>query len=276
MKLKFIFLILFLFVFTSFAQDSGKSLDSLKKMFNSFEYMKVISFSGKLLLNKELTETEKTEILKMKAISHYSLWDEQASELSFLELLKLNRDYELDTRETSPKIVAFFDNIKDNYLFELYKEIAKSDSLKEITIKEPEKSIVIVREQNYDYLKSMILPGWGQISAGETTKGWIFCTLSAAAMVSSVYYIIDANKTENDYLGETNRDLLEERYNTYNSSYKWRNISLVIYTGLWLYSQLDFYFFPKDKGEKSQLSLLPLKIYLDPQNRTVLSYTFNF
>jgi hypothetical protein len=109
--------------------------------------MKVITYSGKLLLNKELDSREKTEILKMKAISHYLLWDEQSSELYFLELLKINRDYELDTRETSPKIVAFFNKIKDNYLYELYKEIAKKDSLEEIKPVPPEQRVVIVKSR---------------------------------------------------------------------------------------------------------------------------------
>lgn len=276
MKLNYILVISLLLIINSFSQDSASSIDSLNRMFNSFEYMKVISFSGKLLLKKDLEEKEKTEILKMKAISHYSLWDEQAAELSFIELLKLNRDYELDSRETSPKIVTFFNNIKDIYLFELYKEIARSDSLKGLQKEEPPKSVVIIREQNYDYLKSMILPGWGQISSGETTKGWIFSALSTSALISSVYFITLTNKKEKEYLSEINRDLIESRYKEYNSSYKMRNISLVVYAALWVYLQLDFYLFPKEGETQERLSAFPVNIFVDKNYGTNISYSFNF
>jgi len=276
MKLRHILVISLSLLFNTFSQDSGSSIDSLKKMFNSFEYMKVISYSGKLLLRKDLETRDKTEILKMKAISHYSLWDEQAAELSFIELLKLNRDYELDSRETSPKIVAFFNNIKDVYLFELYQEIAGSDSLKQLLNEVPPKSPVIIREQNFDYLKSMILPGWGQISSGETTKGWIFTVLSSAAMISSAYFIIDSDNKENKYLSEINRDLIESRYNEYNSSFRLRNISLALYAALWVYSQLDFYLFPKEGRTQEKLSLFPINIFEDKYYGANISYTFNF
>ncbi|MHC1739377.1 MAG: hypothetical protein AB9882_15325 [Ignavibacteriaceae bacterium] len=276
MKLRHILVISLSLIVNSFSQDSASSIDSLKKMFNSFEYMKVISYSGKLLLTKDLDEKEKTEILKMKAISHYSLWDEQAAELSFIELLKLNRDYELDSRETSPKIVTFFNNIKDLYLFELYKEIARSDSLKGLQKEEPPKSVVIIHDRNFDYLKSMILPGWGQISSGETTKGWIFSALSSAALISSVYFIIDSNNKENNYLGEINRDLIESRYSEYNSSYKLRNISLALYAALWVYSQLDFYLFPKEGVTQEQFSSFPVNIFMDKNYGARISYTLDF
>lgn len=271
----FLIILLLGFAINGYSQEYSPSIDSLKKMFNSFEYMKVITYSGKLLLNKELDSREKTEILKMKAISHYLLWDEQSSELYFLELLKINRDYELDTRETSPKIVAFFNKIKDNYLYELYKEIAKKDSLEEIKPVPPEQRVVIVKEQNYNYLKSMIIPGWGQYCSGEKVKGISFGILSSAALISSVYFIFDANRKEKEYLRETDPANIESMYQDYNTAYKWRNISLAIYSALWIYLQLDFYIFPKNPVQE-QITLAPLLSGREKWDGVIIRYKINF
>ena len=62
---------------------------------------------------------------------------------------------------------------------------------------------------------------------------------SPATLVSGIYYIFLTSKRENDYLNETREIEIERKYNAYNSAYKRRNILLVLYGVIWIYSQYD-------------------------------------
>ncbi|OGV88193.1 MAG: hypothetical protein A3J88_01340 [Melioribacter sp. RIFOXYB12_FULL_38_5] len=67
--------------------------------------------------------------------------------------------------------------------------------------------------------------------------------LSTANLAAMIYYVFDTNKKEDAYLKETNKFLVDQKYASYNSSYKTRNILIATYAALWIYSQIDLHFF---------------------------------
>jgi hypothetical protein len=54
-----------------------------------------------------------------------------------------------------------------------------------------------------------------------------------------LYYIIDTGNKRMSYLNAQDPDLISEKYKSYNSSYKMRNISIIVYSAIWLFSQFD-------------------------------------
>ena len=66
-------------------------------------------------------------------------------------------------------------------------------------------------------------------------------------MASGIYYIVKTNSREHDYLNETDRQKIAEKYDDYNSAYKTRNILLGAYAAIWTVAQLDLLFFSHDE-----------------------------
>ena len=83
----------------------------------------------------------------------------------------------------------------------------------------------------------------GQIYLDNKTKGWITTTVSTINLGALIYFIFDAKSKEDAYLKESNKSLMQQKYNNYNSSYKTRNILIASYVAIWLYSQIDMLFF---------------------------------
>jgi len=104
------------FISDAQAQMSSVEIDILRLKFRNFEYDSVITLAAKLLQEREsLSTADQIKVLEMKAISHYSLLEMNASLSCFLEILKLDSSYELDPIKTSPKILSFFNEIKAGF-----------------------------------------------------------------------------------------------------------------------------------------------------------------
>jgi TM2 domain-containing membrane protein YozV len=267
-------------VTTKVNKDSAAALDSLllmQKKFEQFKYGDVISIANKLLLRKTpFIKKEILEIYKMKGISHYSLSEDDAAKKSFIEILRADSSYTLDSTKVSPKIISFFRQVKNDYI-QQQKEIESRTVVRIDTIYVP--------KIEYDYeheaklkgavARSLIIPGLGQLYRGEYVKGVILTVLSSASIISSLYYIIDSNKKEKAYLVETNSDLIESKYSEYNSSYKKRNISLISFGILWLYSQIDILFLA-DHETSGNNFIKSSSLHYDELKGLTLNFKYSF
>ncbi|MBM4175490.1 MAG: hypothetical protein FJ213_04865 [Ignavibacteria bacterium] len=235
-----------------FSQQISSELDSIKNKFETFDYKNVISLSEKILNTSDsLLLNDRIEILRMKAISHYSLWDENSSKESFKEILKLNNQYNLDSLKNSPKIVSFYKSIKKEYSSEPPKQIKVEEKINIDSLLKIEKDKFQSSSTNLktSFIKSLILPGWGHLNNGSNTKGWFLISSTAVTLTSSIYFSFDAHSKEKDYLAATTQPQIDELYNSYNTSYKLRNISLISLTLVWLYSQIDLAFLSNSGAE---------------------------
>ena len=113
--MKFLFCTVFVFLFGSISFAQQLSLDEIRNYYKSFNYQKVIELSKTLLSEDTLTKDEIIELETMKAVSHYSLNDEASARESFIEILKLNKNYSLDPAFISPKIITLFENTKKDF-----------------------------------------------------------------------------------------------------------------------------------------------------------------
>ncbi|MCL5031569.1 MAG: hypothetical protein M1480_21400 [Bacteroidetes bacterium] len=244
----------------------------MKQQLESFQYNKAINDANELLENKvKINDKDLIEIYRIKAIAQYSLQNEKGAKESFFNILKIDTTFTLDPSTTSPKIIAFFDQVKNDYLqvFESEKQIVKT---KTDTVYIPK---IVHSEQSTSELKqaairSVILPGWGHLYMGDNLKGTILTSLSLITLGSSIYFIIDSNKKERLYLDALDPSLIQQRYNDYNKSYKLKNISLVSFAAVWLYSQIDLLFF----SGKNPLNISNVEFL--HSNQTQLNFQIKF
>jgi hypothetical protein len=91
---------------------SGDQLSELNSHYKNFEYEEAITLAQQLLQNPKLSSKEKSKVFIIKGISEYSSNRMLSAKITFAELILFNKDVKLDTQEVSPKIIAFFNELK--------------------------------------------------------------------------------------------------------------------------------------------------------------------
>jgi hypothetical protein len=232
-----------LFIFNISAQNKD-DLEELKTRFESFNYSNVISIAEKMLEDKtRYSEDELIEIYLLKGISHYSLKQPEEVKSCFYEILKLDSDYKIEPSRVSPKIINEFEKAKNEY-DQIVSHGESSVTVKTDTLYRVDTLMVGTDKEIYSsaMIRSIVLPGWGHLYAGHKTKGLVLTSVSAVTLGSMLYYIFDTNDKRTQYLNELEPDLIDQKYDEYNSSYKIRNVLIAAYAIVWIYAQLDLLF----------------------------------
>lgn len=256
MKIKLALMLLSYFLAAEvFAQQV--TFNQVKEQYESFEYDKVIQLSSALLRQGEITDSLKIEIHLMRVVSFYSLGDEQSTQNSFREILKVDRNFVPDQSRISPRLITIYESVKTEYL----KSLTPDGELKDSLQIKPASEISMKGLM----LKNVFVPGWGQTSSGNHLKGYLLTAASTINLGAMIYYIFDANKKESAYLNETNKILIPSKYDQFDKSYKTRNALIVSYLVIWLYSQIDLLLFDSSKINNGTLPQNSLSIYNSPK-----------
>ncbi len=242
-------ILLFLFLSSSIISlGQTASYKEIKSVYESFEHEKVIEISNEFLKDKTNPDSVLVDVYLMRAVSFYSIGDENNCKTSFGEILKLKPAFNPDPSVISPKIIDLFNNVKLDFANNnppTNTNDSINDNSSEVTLNE---------KLNKDgLLKNIILPGWGQIHAGNKTKGIILSALSTVNLVSMLYFISDTNKKEKEYLNTSSQNLMQEKYNAYNNSYKTRNALIISYAAIWLFGQLDLLFSTDENSPTNEM-----------------------
>jgi len=231
---KSLLLILFISVYSAINAQQ-EQYDRVKREYISFDYEKVIILSEELLSKREISDSLLIDTYLMRAASFYALGNEQQTKDTFLEILHINKDYSADPSSISPKLITLFNDVKSEFL----SQFLPSDN----SLQSSQSFIFDDNLMRGAVFKNTLVPGWGQLHAGLTIKGAALTSISTISLVGMIYYITDANKKENEYLRETNKVIIQQKYSDFNKSYKLRNTFIIAYAAIWLYSQLDILFF---------------------------------
>ncbi len=236
-----IILLILFFACTALAQNSVDSIAALKTNFESFRYREVISTGERLLRNDNLNKEQKIEIYRIVGISQFTLMENNAAEQSFRNILNLDSSFVMDSSNTSPKIIEFFNGVKKN--FKISADLNRVQKVRTDT--------VYINKQSSSpgpgipkgaVIGSFLFPGLGHLYEGNRTKGWILCSLSALTVGSAIYYSVRTGSTGRTYHNAVDPSQIENDYSAYNSAYKMRNFSIAAFAAVWIYSQIDLLF----------------------------------
>lgn len=259
------------FIFSSLFAQEGE-YEKIKKEYESFGYEKVIQLSENFIKQTGIADSVFTDVYLMRAVSFYSVGDEISARVSFTEILKINKNYSPNPAEISPKLISIFNEVKTEYMKSIEPPKVESDSLKQV-LESPE---FINEQMRQSILRNIALPGWGQLYKETNAKGFILTAASAANLAGMIYFIINTNKKENDYLNETNKILIQQKYDEYNQSYKTRNILIFSYAALWLYGQIDLLLSPGSNSIEESSPIANNFIIEHEQNRFRIGYKISF
>jgi hypothetical protein len=232
----------------AFAQEVPVSLVDVRNAYEAFDYQRVISISEQLLAHSDtVSGSSRITLFTLNGVAHFVRGEEMPARKSFLEIIKNDSTFALDSVLYSPKIVEFFNQVKK----EAQQPAEHPQTLEER--KTPKEQAPVISKQIVLHsfsgivARSLILPGWGHLVVESSPKGWLLTGAAAATMASGIYYIVKTNSREHDYLNETDRQKIAEKYDDYNSAYKTRNILLGAYAAIWTVAQLDLLFFSHDE-----------------------------
>ncbi len=266
------FLIIFFFIGISFSYAQEVTFDKVKRQYEKFEYDNVIKFSDQLIEKGDLNDSLSIEIHLMRANIFYSNNADSSTRKSFENILKIKKNYIPNQDVTSPKLISIFNEVKYDYLRKNPDIAQPLDS----TNQKPSTKFVNLNPQRGAVIKNILLPGLGQLHNGNSAKGWITTSASILNLGTLIYFAIDANKKQNAYLMETDRNLIQLKYDDYNRSYKIRNAFIISYAAIWLYSQIDFLFFSENQQQIDD-SRLSSYFDLNPSaNEFKLNFKFPF
>jgi len=249
-------IILILLIITTRIFSQEISFNQIKEQYEAFEYEKVIQLSTSFIKQSGISDSVKIEVYQMRVVAFYSLGDEASTQNSFREILKINKNYQPDPSKISPRLIAIFQTVKEDYLKFLKQDTVTKDTSLQST------KYFSSSQLRGSVFKNLLVPGWGQISNGYTTKGYLLSIASSANLISMVYFIFDSKKKENEYLKEINKNLIPLKYDLYNKAYKWRNVLITSYILIWVYSQVDLLLF----SNGSELSASDAEVtFINPQ-----------
>jgi len=233
-------LLLFLFIVTSFLSAQESAIERIKKLcYEEYDYEKVIQLTNELINKEGLEDSTRIELFFMRGVSLYAIGNENLARYSFENVLKIKKSYTPDVRKVSPKVLLIFNEVKTEYIRQNpMQATTQEDIIKLLNLAAERES----RIKN-SAIKNVFVPGWGQHSNGSENKGIILGSLATVNLTAMIYFIFDTNKKHDTYLKETNKNLVEDKYSAYNTSYKTRNFLIASYAALWIYSQIDLHFF---------------------------------
>lgn len=255
------------------AQPLSDKTEKLNLLFQEFRYQEVIQQAEELLgQNVQMPLPEKCDVLRLIALSYYARQDMNGALRNFAEIVKRDENYRLDPLDHSPKILAFFEEIRR----QMQSVRPPAASLKQDSLL---MSRAIMRQDTvaqaaYQRMAlSFIVPGSGQMACAEKTKGWLLLGGNIALLGGFIYFSAETNRLEDHYLQTTSPNTIAAAYHDYNQAYQKQTMFLTGFLTIWIYTQIDFLFIKPPAYQTSRLSWQP---GMDRSGRTSLTIFYRF
>lgn len=264
------FLVFALLSISIFAQ-SDTLFNQMKNAYQSNNYRRAIELSD-MVLAQNLNEKVMMKVNEIRAVCFYSIGQKDSSKISFIAILRIDDSYLPNQLFISPKIVLFFNSIKLDY-----EKIISDKKIKTFQTKVDSSKIKENRDRILMTIAySILLPGIGQLRTEQNTKGVYITGASVALLGASIYFILKTNRLEIKYQNESDKILIQEKYDSYNGSYQIRNVLLISYGLVWIFSQLDLLVFNQEKlfGNNLSFSTLLTNTHRTSQLSFTIQYLF--
>ncbi|KAA3613164.1 MAG: hypothetical protein D8M58_12715 [Calditrichaeota bacterium] len=219
----------FIFQTNLFGQSTDYEVFQLRFLYDEIKFEEVILSGQKLLKNPDLNKSKLIEIHNFMALSFFNLGKQDSSRAHFYSVLSINPAFEPDPVKTSPKILSFFQDIKQNFQMDRNDRTAI-----------PYKNYIFVKDiRPQAALRSLAFPGWGQLYKRDDQKGYILGgAFVGSLLTTAVTYTLERN-LRHDYLNENSTAKVDNRYRDYNNMSKVRRVFQYTTIGIWVASIAD-------------------------------------
>ncbi len=209
----------------------GPRLDAIWDAYQQLDYARAAdSARAALDLHGRYTRRELVDLHTILGLISFSRDQAQEARDQFTTALSLDPDLHLDSLLVSPKILTFFEEVRGAFEQPRRQEDGNPASVRYVIIED---------RRSEAALRSMMLPGWGQLHKGERTKGRVLLGLWGTAVAGTVATHLLREQARKDYQAAATPDEALERYDPFNRWHKTRNALVLATAGVWIYSYVD-------------------------------------
>lgn len=178
----------------------------------------------------QYTPDELAELHTVLGLIAYSEGRTADASSQFQNALSLDPALELDPLYVSPKILDFFATVRAE---RLQSRAAEPEAAANVRY-------VIVEDRRVEAaLRSMLVPGWGQLHKGERRKGYLLLGTWSAAAAGTVLTYVQRREAADAYEAATTPDEAMRLYDTYNRWYRLHHAARWGLGALWLAGYVD-------------------------------------
>ncbi len=214
----------------SFSQIQSKQIiEEIKNYYRAMNYEQAEQKARDALINyNQFAPAELVELHKYLALINFAQGKIEESKKQFKTALSLKPDLVLSPLYVSPKIIEFLNQVKA--------EVRSGPGItNEFSVK-----YVVVKDKRFNAsLRSLILPGWGQLYKGEKKKGMVLIALCGVSLGGLLATHVEYNKARQEYVAAEQPFEIQSKYRVYNNYYRARNSMAVFTMALWLYAHID-------------------------------------
>lgn len=160
----------------------------------------------------------------------YAQGEELEARQQFGAALSLNPRLELDPLLVSPKIIAFFEEVKQSWTPPDPEERLADAAPRYVVVPDPRPAAA---------LRSMLVPGWGQLYKGDRRKGWVLLGVWAGTVAATGTAHLARARAEEAYLDERDPTRVDAQYRTFDRWHKTRNNLALAAAAVWVVSYVD-------------------------------------
>jgi hypothetical protein len=201
-----------------------------ESLYSQGKYLLVID-----LLELALSDTigvardERVALLELLGSSYVAVGNVESAKKQFEQMLLLDPEMEMDPLSTSPKILSVFQEAKAEFTHLPPDTVA----LDEASLRRSR--VVWMRPA----LKSLVLPGLGQLENGDETSGIIFISAEVVSLAGLVVSQMRYSDARRFYAENTDPERMNVLYEKYNRWYMIRNSFIATSAGICVVSSIE-------------------------------------
>jgi len=203
-------------------------LAEVERLYNSARYVEAELEARRL--REETTLTDSASVLTDRWIAFALIAQGRttAARERFISALTTDPDLELDPVLTSPKILAVYNDAREQFL------LARKQS--GMTVSGP----VAVPSPPVSF-RMALFPGWEQLHRGRTVKGAAFLGAGAVSLASGVTFGLLRASARQRYLDAATPSDISSRYDTYNAYRTAEIYSYITFAAVYCLSNVDVF-----------------------------------
>lgn len=208
---------------------SADVVADIEEAYRQLDYDEAAAIARNALDNYgDFTVRQLAEIHTFLALIAYNRGELAGARRQFLSALQLAPDLELDPILVPPKIQQYFSDIRSE------QGSAGQDVAEVVT------RYVLVRDPRPEAaLRSMLLPGWGQLHKGHSTKAYAFAGLFGASAAGAVLAHVRRSHAKDRYEAASTVREAVEFYGPYNAWHRARAGFIRAGALVWAVSYVD-------------------------------------
>ncbi len=210
------------------AQDARPAPADVRRLYEKLEFDAALATAEDVLSQVEAyTLQDIAGVHTIAALILMSRNEQDEARTHFESALSADPALTLDPLLASPKVVAFFNQIK------------QETSPAPVDAGAATRYVKVYDQRPSAAMRSMLLPGWGQMYKGHRTRGAVMMAAWAVTTAGSITaHFVRANR-EDRYVRESDPLLVPERFADFDRWHKARNNLALAAAATWIVSYVD-------------------------------------